>query len=81
MGQGETLATKFNSKTLPIFFTREIILNANKAVGCGIFGRFSNLDKYRPEAAADVISEMFAVPIVLDKLVKFRDPSLSCGGM
>ena len=30
------------------------ILNANKAVGCGI----SNLDKCRPEAAGDVISGM-----------------------
>ena len=28
-----------------------IILNANKAVRCGIFGRFSNLDKWQPEAA------------------------------
>ena len=33
-----------------------IILNANKAVECGIFGRFSNLDKYWPEPAGDVIS-------------------------
>ena len=33
-----------------------IILNANKAVRCGIFGCFSNLDKSRPEAAGDVIS-------------------------
>ena len=27
-----------------------------KAAGDGIFGRFSNLDKYRPEVAGDVIS-------------------------
>ena len=33
-----------------------LILNASKAVGCSIFGRFSNLDKCRPEAACDVIS-------------------------
>ena len=33
-----------------------IMLNADKAVRCGIFGRFSNLDKCRPEAAGDVIS-------------------------
>ena len=32
------------------------IRNANKVVGCGIFGRFSNLAKCRPEAAGDVIS-------------------------
>ena len=32
-----------------------MILNANKAVGCGIFRRFSNLDKFRPEAGDDSI--------------------------
>ena len=35
-----------------------IILNAKKAIGCGIFGRFSNFDKCQPEAAGDVISGM-----------------------
>ena len=29
-----------------------------KAVGCGIFGRFSNFDKCRPEGAGDVTSGM-----------------------
>ena len=72
-----------------MFFTREIwrrlwhcimqhcirpILNANKAVGCGFFCR-SNLDKSRPEAGGDVISGRFVGPVVLDKYVKFRDPS------
>ena len=36
---------------------------------CGIFGRFSNLDKCRPEAASDVNSPKFVGPIGLDKCV------------
>ena len=32
-----------------------ILPNANKTVGCGIFGRFSNLDKCRPEVAGTVL--------------------------
>ena len=35
-----------------------IIINANKAVGFGIFCRFSNLHNCRPEAAGDVMSGM-----------------------
>ena len=31
----------------------------------------------RPEAASDIISGRFARPIVLDKCVNFRDPSLN----
>ena len=38
---------------------------------------FSNLDNFRSEAAYDVISSIFVRPIVLDKCVKFRDPSLN----
>ena len=49
-------------------------LNASKAVGCGIFGCFSNLDKCRPEAAGDVI---FRHPCEADKPVKFHDPGLN----
>ena len=33
-----------------------IILSAYKAVGCGIFGRFSNLDKCRPVAVGIAIA-------------------------
>ena len=112
-----------------------IILNANKAVGCGIFRRFSNIDICRPEADGGVISGValdyvgtdvcagfgvsrlnsgrivrlfvwpdqlldtfvqylitffsrleavsyiisgiFVVPVVLDKHLKFHDPSLN----
>ena len=32
----------------------------------------------RPEAASDVISGRYVGPIVLDKCVKFRGPSLNC---
>ena len=42
-----------------------IILNANKAVGCGIFGRFSNLYIRGTEAAGIVISGMFVGPFVI----------------
>ena len=33
----------------------------------------------RPEAASDVVSGRFVRPVVLDKCVKFRDPSLNRG--
>ena len=54
--------------------------NANKAVRRSIFGRCSNLDKCRLEAAGDVVSGTFVGPIFLDKCVKFRDPSLDRAG-
>ena len=54
-----------------------IILNANKAVGCGIFRRFSHFNKCRPEAASDVVSGRFVGPTVVDKRVKFHDASLN----
>ena len=47
-----------------------------EAVGFGIFCRFSNFDKCRPEAASDVISSTFVGSVVLDKCAKFRDPDL-----
>ena len=53
-----------------------IRFNANKALGCGIFGRLSNFDKCRPEATDSVISSRFVTPFVLEKCVKFGDPSL-----
>ena len=70
---------------LPIFFTREIWwrlwhcinLNANKTVGRGICGWYSNIDKCRPEAAGDAISGAFVGPFVLDKCLKCRDPSFN----
>ena len=62
-----------------------------KAVGCGIFGWFSNVHKCRPQAAGDVISGLaldyvgmdagnavsrwLVGPLVLDKHVKFHDHS------
>ena len=55
-----------------------IILNANNAVRCGIFRRFSNLDKCPPEEAGDIISGMFVGSVVLDKCVKCHDPSSKC---
>ena len=78
LGLGET-PRRFIQKTLPILLTREIWrhlwhyirLNANNAVECGIFDRFSNFDKWRPEAAGDVISDMFVRQIILDKIVSF----------
>ena len=57
-----------------------IILNANKAVGCGISRRFLKLDKCQSEAAGDVISDLFVGPVVLDKRAKFHHPSLSRSG-
>ena len=48
-----------------------IILNANKAVGCGSFRRFSNLDKCRPEAANDVISGAAVDNVGMDVCVQF----------
>ena len=50
-----------------------LIQTANKAVGCGTYGRFSNLHKFRPEAAGDIISGMFVGQIVLDKCVVCKE--------
>ena len=65
-----------NLKT-PLTLQHCIILNANNAVGCVIFRRFSNLDKCRLEADGDVISGRFVGPVVLQKHVKLHDPSLT----
>ena len=39
-------------------FWQLIKLDANKAIGCGIFGHLSNFYKCWPEAAGDVISDV-----------------------
>ena len=57
-----------------------IILNANKAVGCGIFSRFSNLDKlFRPEAGGDVISSVALDYVGTDVPAGFGDSRLNSG--
>ena len=54
-----------------------IIFNANKAVGCGIFRRFSSLDKCRPEATGDVISGMVLDYVGADVPASFGDNRLN----
>ena len=59
-----------------------IILNANKAVGCGIFRRFSNLDKCRPcrpEGGGDVISSVALDYVGTDAPTGFGDSQLNSG--
>ena len=58
-----------------------IIPNANKSVGCGMFGRFSNLDKFRLEAAGDrdVISGITLEYVGTDVRASFRDYKLNSG--
>ena len=48
-----------------------------KAVGCDIFGRFSNFDKSRPEVAGDVISDVAVEQVGVDVRVKFCDSNRS----
>ena len=87
-------ATPLCSKTLPIFFNRDIWrrlwhsirlnatrLNADKAVGCGIYGRFSNIDKYRleVEAADDIISGLALDYVGMDVPTCFGDCGLNSG--
>ena len=55
------------------------ILNANKAVGYGIFRRFSNIDKCGPEAAGDVISGMALDYVGTDVPASFGDSWLTSG--
>ena len=56
-----------------------IILNANKAVGCGIFRRFSNLNKCRLEAGRDVISGTALDCVGVDVPAGFGDLQLNSG--
>ena len=58
---------------------RCIILNANKAVECGIFGRFSNLDKCQLEAAGDVISGKALDNVGTDDPAGFGDSRSNTG--
>ena len=44
-----------------------------KAVGCGIFGRFSNISKCRPELPGDVISSAALGYVGLDVCAKLSD--------
>ena len=48
-----------------------------KAVGDEIFGRFSNVDKCRPEVADDVIARAAVGGLGLDVRAKFDDPRLN----
>ena len=53
-----------------------IILNANKAVGSGVFRSFSNSDKCRPEAGGDVISGVAFEYVGTDVSAGFGDSCL-----
>ena len=53
-----------------------IILNADRAVGNGIFGRFSNLNKCRLEAAGDVISGVVLDYVSMDVPASFGEYKL-----
>ena len=55
------------------------IINANKAVGCGNFGRFTNLDKCRPKATGDVISGMAVDHLGTDVRASFGEYKLNSG--
>ena len=56
-----------------------IIHNANKAVGCDIFGSFSNLGTCRPEVAGVVISGVAFDSISTDVHASFGDYRLHRG--
>ena len=56
-----------------------IVLNANKAGGCGIFRRLSKLDKCRPEACGDVISGMVLDYVGTDVPAGLGDSRLNSG--
>ena len=53
--------------------------NASKAVGCGIFGRFSKTDKRRREAAGDVISGMVLGYVGMDVPARLGNYRLNNG--
>ena len=50
-----------------------------KAVGGGIFGRFANFDKCRPEVAGDLISDVAVDWVVMDVRATFGESGLSIG--
>ena len=49
-----------------------------EAVGGVIFGRFSNVDNFRPKVVWDVISGVVVEPIGLDVHAKFGDSMSNC---
>ena len=46
---------------------------SSEAVEFGIFGPFSNVNKFRPEVRSDVISGVFVDPAGVNAQVKFGD--------
>ena len=50
-----------------------------KAVVGGLFGRFSNFDKCRPEEAGDIVSDAAAYYVSIDVSAKFGDSKLNIG--
>ena len=48
-----------------------------KAIGGGIFGRFSNFDESRLEVVGDAISDKLMGPDVPENRAKFSDPRFS----
>ena len=63
MGQAKRRTTKIRPQT----------------VGGGIFGRFSNFDKCRPEVSGEVISDMTIEWVGMDVLAKFGDSTFKNG--
>ena len=47
---------------------------------CVLFVQYLIIFCYQPEAASDVISDIFVALVVLDRHVKFYDPSLNHSG-
>ena len=50
-----------------------------KAVACGIFGRFANFDKFRPEGFGDVISGAAVGYFGADVCATFGESGLNSG--
>ena len=50
-----------------------------KAIGCSIFGHFSNFCNRRPEVAGDVISSAASAYVTMDVPTKFGDSRLNIG--
>ena len=50
-----------------------------KAVGSGIFGRFPNFDKFRPEVAGEVVSGVAIEYVVMDVRATFGESGLNSG--
>ena len=50
-----------------------------KAVGCGIFGRFSNFDNWRPEVTCDVMFQATFEHVGVDVRAEFGGSRLNSG--